>query len=301
MDYLFWNVKGYAGIELTKEELDNKKYSFDEIKQEDSSIVKQIEDNLSKGGIVLGLCKKKTIKAIYFFKLETKDKEKILVFDRKIVLNEVNKCVKEFENDINTVLNKVLFERYDIDKTIWKEREVSRKENFKSSITGTKVLVWVGIIICTLISLSLIVNSSIYSLEISNYTNEEIKKDELLIDYIAKLNHYDYYEVINLPEIEDKITFTVIEIILPTAIILLGYIFLIIALKEILDLLKNIIDNKTLFTNEKYKQLNKIILIIDVALLIMLDNFILWLAMGALFEMIKYIIKYCIYFTNVKK
>lgn len=301
MDYLFWNVKGYAGIELTKEKLDNKKYLFDEIKKENKNIVKEIEENLEKGGIVLGLCKKEIIKAIYFFKLETKDKEKILVFDRKIVLNEVNKCVKEFENDINTVLNKVLFERYDIDKTIWKEREVSRKERFKSSITGTKILVWFAIIMYSLISIALVVVSSASTLDISNYTNEEILKDEILMDYIGEINNYSYIELNNFPEVSNKTLFMVIKIIIPTAIKLFGFILLIIALKKILDLVHNVTNNKELFTKEKYKQLNTITILMDIALLFILEKFVLWGGIVLLFEIIKYLAKYCVYLTNAEK
>ena len=33
MDFMLWNVKGYTGINLTKEKLDSKKYSFEEIKK----------------------------------------------------------------------------------------------------------------------------------------------------------------------------------------------------------------------------------------------------------------------------
>jgi len=302
MDFMLWSVKGYTGVQLTKEKLHNKKYSLDEIKNNDSSIVKQIEENLENGGIIFALSKKKIIKAIYFFKLTTNGNEKTLVFDKKVVLDEANKCIKQFENDIDTVLNGVLFNRHDIDKAVWKEKEVTKKEKFKSAITGVKSLVWIGIIIYCIMSLAILVCSTSHFLFAVNSSIDEIKKDEQIINYVSDINNYSYSETIEImSDFDDVVGFAVIEIILPTVFILFGYILLIISLKEILTLTKNVTDNQSLFTNDKNQLLKKIILRGYIALLFVLSNFILWLGIGVILEIIQYMFNYCVQLTNDKK
>ena len=294
MDYVFWNVKGYDGIQLTQEKLNEKTYSFDAIKKNDSNIIKKIEEDLETGGIVFALSKKRIIKAIYFFKLTKKHQEKILVFDKKIILDEVNKCIKQFENDIDKVLNGILFNRHDIDKAIWREKEVTKKEKFKSLITGTKVMVWLGIMLYSIISIAIMVCGIGYSLlGASNYSLEELKNNESIINYVSDINDYNYSETIEIiSEYEDIVGFSIFEILLPTLFILFGYVLLIISLKEILDLMKNVNDNQSLFTKEKNRLLKKIILRFYIALLFVLNNFILWLGIGIILEIIEYMFNY---------
>ncbi len=300
MDIVFWNVKGYKGIHLTKEKLYSKEYSFDEIEKSDSNIIKQIETSLENGGAVLALSKKKIIKAIYIFKLTTNDNEKVLIFDKKVVLDEANKCIKEFENDIDTVLNSVLLNRQDVDRTIWREKEMTKNEKVKSLMKGTKILVWFGIIVFSIISLALIICSTSYSfLGTSNYSIEEIKNNESIISYVSNINNYSYSETIDvISEINNNVGFVVVEIIIPTVFTLFGYILLIISQKQILDLIKNVTDSKALFTNDKKQLLNKILLRTDIALFLVLKNFYIWIGIGMILEVIRYLFNYCVQLTN---
>lgn len=302
MEIEFWRVKGYTGTRLTKEKLRNENYSFDEIKSVEKNIVKQIEENLENGGVVFGLSKNKIIKAIYFFKLTTNGKEKTLIFDKKVILDEVNKCVKEFENDIDNVLNNLLVNRTDIDKAVWRDKEINRKQKFKSQISNVKMFTWLGLVILCMLSLTRVILSTTFSFGISEYTIDEIKKDEVIIDHVSELNDYDYSEVIDvISEIDNKNEFLATKIILPTAFILFGYIFLIIALKKILDLTKNVTDTESLFTSDKNQLLQKIVLLTYIALLFLLRNIVLWLGIGLVLEIIAYIFNYCVQLTNNQK
>jgi len=302
MDLAFWNVKGYNGIQITKESLHNKKYSFDDIKKYNSNITQEIEENLEKGGIVFGLSKKKNIKAIYIFKLTKKGKDKTLVFDKKIILEEVNKCIEEYENDIDKVLKHIIITRHDIDNAYWREKEISKKEKFTEFVRGFNLLVWIFLILTCFVSTTLIVRSTLNSLNVSNSSIEEIKNDELLMDYVSYINNYDYIETTSVfSNIEDKTELVVIEIILPTIIMLFGNVLLIISLKELLDLTKNVTDNQTLFTSDKYQLFKKFILNTIIALFLILKNLIIWLLIVTLFEIIEYVFNYCVYLTNNKK
>ena len=303
MDLVLWNVKGYAGIQLTKEKLQSEKYTFEEIKKNVPNIIKQIEDNLEKGGIVFCLTKKKIIKAIYIFKLTTVNKEKILVFENKVILDEVNKCIKEFEKALKTILNSIIFNRHDIDKAVWKEKEINKSKKIKSAITGVKTITWLGMIMYCMMFLATIIGSASYFfLASSKYSIEEIKNNEAIINYVSDINNYSYGETIEvLSSIDDNVSFVVVEIIIPTVFNLIGYILIIISLKEILALTKNVIDNKSLFTEDKNRLLKKIIIQTYIALLFIIDNFILWLGIGIILEIMQYMFNYCVQLTKDKK
>jgi len=303
MDVLIWSIKGYTGINLTKEKLNKKKYSFDEIKESDPNIIKEIEDNLEKNGLVLALLKKKIIKAIYIFKITKKGDERILTFDKKIVLDEVNKCVKEFEHDIGESLPGILINRRDIDKIIWKEKELTQKETFKSSINVLRIVVLLGIIICYTMALVVTVQGAMNSLLCTSiYSIEEIQKDESIIDYISSINHYSYSEILStMSNINNNVGFAVLEIIVPTIFTLIGWILLIISLKKILDLIKNATDSESLFTKDNNNLFTKIFLFGSIALLFLTGNFIIWLGIVTILEIIQYLFNYCVQITNDKK
>ncbi len=77
-----------------------------------------------------------------------------------------------------------------------------------------------------------------------------------------------------------------------------GYILLIISQKQILDLIKNVTDSKALFTNDKKQLLNKILLRTDIALFLVLKNFYIWIGIGMILEVIRYLFNYCVQLTN---
>lgn len=299
---VLWKVKGYTGIQLTKEKLESKKYSFDEIKDSDSNFIKQIEENLEKGGIVFCLLKKKNIKAAYLFKMTKKGKEKSLVFDKKIALDEVNRCIEEFENDIDKVLSGILFNRHDIDKALWREKEITGNKKIKSDIKQVKVFAWFSIVILFMLSLATITLGSIYSMTcISSNSIDEIQKDETIINYVSDINNYDHFEITEaMSEYEEQLGFAIWEIIIPTFFQLLGYILMIVSLKEILDLLQNVTNNKMLFTGEKNKLVTNILLHILIASFFIIKNLLIWFVIVIIIEIIQYLFNYCVCLTNDK-
>lgn len=285
-------------IHITKEKLDSKKFSFDEIKKVNINIIKKIEENLKNGGIVLAISKRKIIKGIYIFKFTTDGDEKVLIFDEKIILKEANKHIKKI--DIDILLNDIVFNRQDVDRLIWEEEEIIKNEKFKSVIKSLKFFIWFGIICYCLMCFKFIVLSTGYFLEVSNSSIEEIKENESLINYVCDLNNYDYSEINESIDFDVKEYFIIFEIVLPTIFRLVIGIFLIALLKKILDLIKDVTDNKSLFTNEKNRLLKNVIPKVDFLLLFSLD-FSLWLVMVVIFMMIQYMFNYCVHLTNEKR
>lgn len=302
---LWWKVKGYKGIQLTEEKLHSQEYSFDEVIESDPKLIKQIETKLEKGGVVFAFIKKKVIKAVYIFKLTTVNGEKVLVFDKNVVLDELEKCVKEIEKDISVALNEATFYRHDIDKVLWQEKEITKSKRFKAMMTEVKLFSWIGTFMLGAIALTLIVCGTLYSLPgLSGNSMAELKKDELIIDYVSYINNYSYSETIEVfSEFNDNIGFVVAQIIIPTVVTVSGYILLILSLLEVLTLVKDVVDHKTLFTNNNSKLLSKIILKVFIGLLLLfgLDDFVLWFGISIILFMFYYIFNYCVSFTIDKK
>jgi len=145
MQIRIWSVKGYNGYQLTKKMLENEKWSFDELEKVNPKIKKELEKCLNSGGEVFALTKKKIFKAAYLFKVIEQENEKILVIDKKIILDEVEKCVEEFENDLEVVLGETLIERTDLNKAIWRDNEI---EPIKIKIGKHEIsasLIWIAV------------------------------------------------------------------------------------------------------------------------------------------------------------
>lgn len=298
MDFLFWNVKGYSGIKLTEEDLNNKNYTFDEIKKIDSNILKKVNHTLKNDGVVFALSKKKIIKAVYLFKIEEKNKQKVLVFDEKFVLDEVNKCVKEFEDDFDAILDGILVSRCDIDKVIWKNKELTHLDRLKSNIKWIKTIIWFGIVVSCVIALALIVCGSVYSLGSSIYSIDEIKNDETLINYVSDIKSYSYVETLEtFSNIDNKNSFILHEIVMPTLFSLFGYILLIVSFIEILNFIKNLMNNRILSVRSKINSLDKIYFKIFIALFFIINNFVLSFGIVVLFA-IRYLFNECFQFSK---
>lgn len=124
MKIRIWSVKGYGGYQLTQKMLDNEKWSFSELEKVEKNIKKELKKCLNDGGEIFILSKKKVVKAAYIFKTITEKDEKVLILDKKMVLEEVEKCVDEFENDLEVVLGETLMERTDLNKAIWRDNEI---------------------------------------------------------------------------------------------------------------------------------------------------------------------------------
>ena len=143
--------------------------------------------------------------------------------------------------------------------------------------------------------LAILVLTPSYSVEISNHSIEELKQDENIIDYVSSMNNYDYNETKELIlNIEDKYEFMVVELIIPSIFIIFGYFLLIISLKDILTLTKNITIKKQIFTENKYQLLKKMSIRTDIALLFLLNNLFLWVIVGLLIEIILYLFNCCV-------
>lgn len=179
-----------------------------------------------------------------------------------------------------------------------------QKNKFKSIIASIKVLSILEIVICCMMFLAIVVCTTSYSLDISKNSIEELQKDEEILDYTSTLNAYSYSGTIEVfKNIDNKTEFIVFELIIPSIFLVFGYILLIISLQNVILLIKNVTDKKSLFTNEKYQLLKKIILRTDIALFFIVGNInlFLWVIIGIFLEIILYLFNYCDELTNNKK
>lgn len=296
MDVMLWRVKGHKGIQLNLEELKRKEYSFDEIKKEEENIVLEVEECIKDGGEVFALIKKNTIKLLYTF---NKDEDGTLKIDKKIVLDDTKKCVKEFENDLHTILRGVVYNRFDITKAVWKNKNITKKEKFINSITTIKIFAWFGIVACTMLGLAMLVCGTTYTyLGLENYTMADMQKDEMILNFVSDVNNYNYSETVAAAAgYKDAFGFALVEMLLPTLVMVSGYILLVISLINVLKLVKHVKDTKTLFTFENNMLVKKITILLFVGLLFLIQDFLLWLGIGLILEVFVYIFNYCVQVT----
>lgn len=172
-----------------------------------------------------------------------------------------------------------------------KEKEET-KVSFESIIKAMKGSSIVGIVLCCLSCFVIVFCTTIYTIGITEEPITKLKKDQIVMDYVGQLNQYSYSETIHVfSQIDDKVEFVLFELIIPSIILVFGYILLIISLKQLIELIKNVKSKKTLFTEEKYELLKKITLRTDIATLFILGNInlLLWLLVGFLIELIQYL------------
>lgn len=121
---VFGSVKGYSIQQVSLKMLENKKWDFSELETKDSDIKKNIKDVIENGGFVFALDKKKVLKTVYLFKLVNEENNKILIFDKKLVLVEITEqVIKEFEEDMTTLLGEEVFGE-EISKVLWEDKEI---------------------------------------------------------------------------------------------------------------------------------------------------------------------------------
>lgn len=145
---IFGSVKGYSIQQVSLKMLENKKWNFSELEEKDVNIKKDIKGVLENGGTVFALDKKKVLKTVYLFKLVTEDKEKTLVFDKKVVLDEITEdVIKEFEDDMTTLLGETVSGE-EITKVVWEDKEIepSKVKIGKWEIPLSFIWIMVGII-----------------------------------------------------------------------------------------------------------------------------------------------------------
>ena len=140
---MFGNIKEYKVLEVTKKTLEKKKWIFDEL---DGKVVKEIEETLENKGFVFALGKKidkkKIIKGVYIFKLESKDDEKVLIFDKKVFAEEIREeVIFEFEDAIDSVLGSAVSEKH-VNKAVFGEKEFEIKKVKIGKYEVSTTLLW---------------------------------------------------------------------------------------------------------------------------------------------------------------
>lgn len=151
---MFGNIKEYSVLEVTKKVIEKNKVSFDEFSKKD---LKEIENILDDKGLVFALAKKidkkKVVKGLYLFKLEIKEEQKTLIFDKNIFVEEIKEEVLvEFEELLDEVLGSVVSEQQ-VHSVKFKEKEFELKKIKigKYEISGAILWFLAGIILSILL------------------------------------------------------------------------------------------------------------------------------------------------------
>lgn len=110
---MFGSVDNYEVFEITIKKIEKKKWSFKELEEKDAKIMENIKSVLEGKGLVYALGRKvnkeKVIKGIYIFNYEEKDGEKLLIFDKKMFVEEIpEKDITEFEEALDSHLGSLV-------------------------------------------------------------------------------------------------------------------------------------------------------------------------------------------------
>lgn len=170
----------------------------------------------------------------------------------------------------------------------------------KDLVSIVKFIATFGIIASSFISLVVIILCTITTLSISTGTTEQLLNNNSVIEYVAKINSYSISEVKDtIGTITNKGLFVTFDVILPSIIILAIFIFLIIASKKIINFVKDVKSNKSLFTTQKLKELKEIEMLLSVIGIILFIAFgfsyiIVYIILVITLEIILYLFNYCV-------
>ena len=175
------------------------------------------------------------------------------------------------------------------------KKQKNDKDKFSTIITAVKLGGWIGLIVGCVLSVTIIVCSTSYVLDVANSPISELKQDEVLMDYTSMINSYSYSETIEVfSNITDHFEFALIELVLPSIILLFGSILITIAFKNLLTLVKNVKTPKDLFTDKKHQIVISGLGLSSIALLFISKfNFFLWIAIICVFELFEFVFGYC--------
>lgn len=138
---MFGRVKGYNAYMVTNKTLKKKNWSFDELEEKEEKIEEKISQVLEEGGEVFALGKKKIFKAVYLFKVVNDENKKTIVFDKKIVLDEVSHCTEEFENDLSSILGQSVAEGQ-YSKAVFENKEIEPHSIKIGKLEISSVVIW---------------------------------------------------------------------------------------------------------------------------------------------------------------
>lgn len=144
---MFGSIKGYEVLEITKKTIEKKKWSLEELENIDSEIIKKIEEVLESKGFVFAFGKKinkrRVIKGIYIFKLVTNEDGKILIFDKKMFVEDISEeIIFEFEDALDSVLGSAVSEKQ-VHKVIFGEKEFEIKKIKIGKYEVSSTLLWI--------------------------------------------------------------------------------------------------------------------------------------------------------------
>ncbi len=173
--------------------------------------------------------------------------------------------------------------------------------SLKTIITSTK-LISLALVTINIVYLIITLGYSIFSTKtIFNNTFENILKDDTTVNYILKINDYSSIsDIQNAIETDGvKTTFYLLEIVVPTLIIIFVFILSIILGKKLYNFIKNVNSDKDLFTNKKVEELQKMrSLILDICIFLFLQFnltfLIFYVLLDFMLEIIIYLFSHCV-------
>lgn len=172
--------------------------------------------------------------------------------------------------------------------------------NLKDIIKCMKIVSIIGIIVNLIISVVIIFMSSFITLNVVNGSTESLLKNDFIINYIAKVNCYSISDIKDLIiNMTSQVGFITLDVIIPSLIVLIILIIMVIFCFYIVDFIRGVESDKTLFTEEKLRKLKKVeslLLLASVLLILAFDisYFILCLILEIALEFVLYLFNYCV-------
>ena len=158
----------------------------------------------------------------------------------------------------------------------------------------------IGMVVFTMAIIACVVMATITTVRVSKTTKEELIKDDRVTDYMSTLNNDSLEETKQVINDESKGMLIAFNIILPTIVYVSMFVILIASFKKLLDYMKDIKQEKELFTKEKLKETTALInsfLLIGMIFFIWTSSFstlILFIALDIALVIIFYLFKKCV-------
>lgn len=186
----------------------------------------------------------------------------------------------------------------------FEENKIMKLNDILSSL---KVVAIILMIFSAIATITIVVLSTLTTLSVATSTNEQLLKNDSVIDFIAKMNSYSISganDVIN--NIGSKGWFITFYVILPSLFVIAAFVCLIVFSKKLLNFIKDVKTNKSLFTTEKLNALKKLrAVLLSAGLLFFLafdfSYFIIYLILELTLEIILYLFNYCVKVENSKE
>ena len=169
----------------------------------------------------------------------------------------------------------------------------------KVACTLGKIFSMMAIVVVLLAGI--IVSYDIFTAEVSTFVD-----NELLFEFVSTINHYGIEATKEVLVSSSRGEIFVFEVLFPALVIIATMSYLYVLCNEAIDFIKDINNDKALFTKEKLSGFKKLRISIYLLLILLLfdfdfSNLFLYAIIAILIEMMAYLYERCVKFYNKSK